>query len=262
VTAPSPDVLRRVPLLAELDDAGLGEWVGVAEERWVADGAVVAEQGRPAEGLVLLIEGAVQAVLVTADGMWAADRIEAPAWFGAVSVLGETELSMRVVARSELRYVVVPASACRRLVGRHPDVLRRLMAGLGEAGRLAAQMGDALQLLGTTAGRVLESDLPRDALRDLADLQQEALARAGTAGGAGAPLQALCERLALLDVAEPSWLAETLATAGLTPAWIDRVVAVAGPAGDIALRWIAAGVAAQCRAAELRRASARWDANL
>lgn len=270
--------LRRVALLAGLDDAALGEWVAATEERRVPDGAVVAEQGRPAEGLVLLLEGTAQAVLVTAEGTHPANRIAAPAWLGAVAVLGGTAWPMRVVARAELRCAIVPAAACERLVGRHPSVLRHLMAAVGdrlagggaeilpgvrdEAARLTAQMGDALELLSTTVGRVVESGLPGEAIRDLADLQQEALARADATGGPSASIppgavQALCARLAPLDVAEPSWLAETLAGAGLTPEWIDRVVAVSGPAGDLALRWIAAAVAAQSRATELRRASAR-----
>jgi len=284
VTATSPEQLRRIALFAALDDAGLGEWAAVADERRAPAGAPVAEQGRPAEGLILLLDGTAQATLASADGTRPANRIGAPGWLGAVAALGGTPLPLGVVALTELRWAVVPAAACRRLVARHPSVLARLMAAVGdrladagasgrpavvsapavrdEAARLTAQMGDALELLSTTVGRVLESGLAREAIRDLADLQQEALARADTACEAAAPIppdavRDLCAQLAPLDVAEPSWLAETLAAAGLTPEWIDRVAAVSGPASDTALRWIAAAVAAHCKAADLRRAGAR-----
>lgn len=278
MSAASPADLRRIGLFAELDDAALGEWAAAAQERRVASGAVVAEQGRPAEGLVLLLDGAARALLVEPEGVRPGNRIVAPAWLGAAAALGGTALPLQVVALAELRCAIVPAAACRRLLARHPGVVRRLMAAVGdrlaeagttvapsvhaEAAQLTAQMGDALELLSTTVGRVLESGLPREAIRDLADLQQEALARADTSCRTPAPVQpeavrALCERLAPLDVAEPSWLAETLAGAGLTPEWVDRVAAVSGASGDTALRWIAAGVAAHCQAADLRRASAR-----
>jgi CRP-like cAMP-binding protein len=278
VTAAASDRLREIALLSELDDAGLGDWAAAADERRVPAGAVVAEQGRPVDGLVLLLDGTAQGVLADGEGTRPANRIAAPAWLGAVSVLGETALPLGVVALTELRCAVVPAADCRGLVARHPSVLRRLMAAVGdqlagagagpapgardEAARLTAQMGAALELLSTTVGRVLESNLPREAIRDLADLQQEALARADATCGSSATdrdeaMQALCAQLAPLDVAEPSWLAETLADAGLTPEWIDRVAAVSGPAADTALRWIAAAVAAHCRAADLRRAGAR-----
>lgn len=282
MTGATPAPLRRIALFAGLEDGALAEWAAAADTLLVASGGVVAEQGRPADGLVLLLDGTAQAVFVAGGETHPANRIGAPAWIGAVAVLGATTLPMRVVAETDVRCAVVPAAAGRRLFAAHPGVLQRLMetvgrrmtvAGLGaradavadardEAARLTAQMGDALELLGTTVGRVLESGLPREAIRDLADLQQEALARAGTACRSAAPIppgavRALCARLAPLDVAEPSWLAETLAGAGLSPEWIDRVTAVSGPAADTALRWIAAAVAAHCRAADLRRASAK-----
>jgi signal transduction histidine kinase len=69
----------------------------------------------------------------------------------------------------------------------------------------------------------------------------------------------LLERLDALGVSEAWRIAEPLAAAGVDQEWLDRVAALAGPATDAALRWVAATLSAGRLAAELQEATARMS---
>jgi len=62
-----------------------------------------------------------------------------------------------------------------------------------------------------------------------------------------------------LDVQEPWRLAEPLAAAGVDRPWLDRVAALAGPATDAALRWVAATLTAGRLSAELCESTERMS---
>jgi CRP-like cAMP-binding protein len=55
----SPELLRRYPFFAFLDEAQLQAVAMLSEESEVEDGAPVFESGKPAEALCLLIEGSL-----------------------------------------------------------------------------------------------------------------------------------------------------------------------------------------------------------
>jgi CRP-like cAMP-binding protein len=63
----SPELLRRYPFFAFLDEAQLQAVAMLSEESEVEDGAPVFESGKPAEALCLLIEGSLDLYYVVAD---------------------------------------------------------------------------------------------------------------------------------------------------------------------------------------------------
>ena len=63
----SPEVLRRYPFFAFLDEAQLRAVAMLSEEIEVDDGALVIEYGQPAEALCLLVEGSLDLYYVVAD---------------------------------------------------------------------------------------------------------------------------------------------------------------------------------------------------
>ena len=65
----------------------------------------------------------------------------------------------------------------------------------------------------------------------------------------------LGERLEQLGVPKAWELTEPLAAAGIDRAWIDRVAAVAGPATDAAVEWVAATLTARSLALELQQST-------
>ena len=63
----SPELLRRYPLFAVLDEAQLRAIAMLSEEIEVEDGALMIECGKPADALWLLIEGRLDLYYVVAD---------------------------------------------------------------------------------------------------------------------------------------------------------------------------------------------------
>jgi CRP-like cAMP-binding protein len=63
----SPELLRRYPFFAFLDEAQLRAVAMLSEEIEVEDGALVVESGKPADALCLLVEGSLDLYYVVAD---------------------------------------------------------------------------------------------------------------------------------------------------------------------------------------------------
>jgi len=132
------------------------------------------------------------------------------------------------------------------------------------ARRAAAQMAEALEVVGSTLGRFVESGIEREEAAKLVALHQEALDVAANRTALDALDAADAEdeleaKLEDLGVPEPWWLAEPLAAAGVDEVWLERVHALAGPATDAALRWLAATLTAQGLAAELEESTRRMS---
>ena len=132
------------------------------------------------------------------------------------------------------------------------------------AQRAAAQLAEALDVVGSTLGRFVESGVERTEAEELLALQREAIAGAegrtalDTLDAADAEDE-LLDELEELGVPEPWRLAEPLACAGVDEDWLDRVNAAAGPATDAALGWVAATLTARGLAAELQESTRRMS---
>jgi signal transduction histidine kinase len=132
------------------------------------------------------------------------------------------------------------------------------------ARRAAAQMEEALEVIGSTMGRFVDSGIEREEASALVALQQEAVAGAeertalDTLDVADAE-EELIARLEELGVSEPWRLAEPLAAAGVDRAWLDRVSTLAGSATDAAVAWVAATLTVRGLAGELQESTKRMS---
>jgi signal transduction histidine kinase len=290
--------LRRVDLFDDLTDAELAEWIPVTHVRDLPAGFIVAEQGTPVPGVELLLEGSIQTQLVVGDHTEPSGRQEAPTWMGAISVLTEGDLGVRMVSEG-CRSGLILAADFRRLAFTQESVHRRVMqrvapvmsritaleqnrerlaalgtmaAGLAHelnnpaaaARRAAAQMAEALEVLSTTIGRFVESGIERHEAAELLALQREAMARAAeqtalSSLDAADAEDALLERLEELEIPDAWKLVEPLVGAGLDADWVARVAAIAGRGTDGVLRWVAAGLTAQSLASELQESTKRMS---
>jgi signal transduction histidine kinase len=294
------DDLRTVDLFDDLDDAQLDEWVAVARPLDAAPGDVVAEAGEPPPGMLLLLTGDMQTQLVEHGRAEPIGRQHAPTWIGAISVLTSEISTIRLQAETDCRIAIVEPGDFRRLVfaqqAVHDRVMRQVrpvmsrVAGIGQhrerlaalgtmaaglahelnnpaaaARRAASDMAEAIEVVSSSLARFVESGVEREQAAGLIELQQRALACAAKATALDALDAAdaeddLLDRLEALGVAEPWRLAEPLAAAGVDQEWLDGVAALAGPATDAALRWVAATLAAGRLAAELQEATERMSA--
>jgi signal transduction histidine kinase len=293
------DDLRRVDLFHDLDDDDLGVWLAVAEERAVAPGELVVDHSEEAEGLLLLLEGTAQGMLVNGAREEPVGRQEAPTWIGAIAVLTRGKLGVRIAAETPCRVALIPADDFRRLALAQPAIHERIMAqvapvmtrltgleqnrerlaslgtmaaGLAHelnnpaaaAKRAAAHMAEALEVVSSTIARFVESGMERSQAAQLVELQREALDRAAGRTAldtldAADAEDALLERLEHLGVPEPWRLAEPLAAAGLDDAWLQRVSDAAGAATGAAVAWVAATLTARALAEELRESTERMS---
>jgi signal transduction histidine kinase len=292
--------LRAIDLFDDLSDEQLDEWVDAARELRVEAGEVIAEEGLPPPGLLLLLEGSMQTLLVEHERAEPVGRQHAPTWTGAISVLTGEQMRLRLRTDAPCRIAVIEPADFRRLVFAHQAVHQRIMAqvtpvisrvaGLGAhrerlaslgtmaaglahelnnpaaaARRSAAEMAEMLDVISSSMANFVASGVEREQAAGLVALQRKATARGATCTALDALDFAdaeddLLARLETLGVSEPWRIAEPLAAAGVDQAWLDEVVALAGPATGAALRWVAATLSAGRLATELQDATERISA--
>jgi signal transduction histidine kinase len=291
--------LRPIDLFDDLSDDELQRWVDVAQVSETQPGDVIAEAGELPPGFHLLLQGTCRAVRVEDGRVEPVGTHVAPTWMGAIPVLTENQYGVRMQCETPCLLALIPSEAFLELVLSQRAVHRRILrqfgpvmsriaaieqnrerlaslgtmaAGLAHelnnpaaaAKRAAAEMADALEVLGSVIGRFVESGITREEAEALVALQRDAVRTASERGALGALDAAdaedeVLEALEDLDVAEPWRLAEPLANAGVDRAWLDEVARLAGPGTGAALSWVAASLTARGLAEELRESAERMS---
>ena len=262
--------LRPVDLFDDLDDRALAEWAAAGEPRSAQAGEVVIAGDGPAAGLWCLLEGTLRTFVRDGERLEPVGHQEAPTWIGAVPTLTETPITARMVALTPVRVVLIPADEFRRLTLAHPAVHRRVMrqvrpvvtrfaaiqqnherlaalgtmaAGLAHelnnpasaARRSAADLAEALEVIGATIREFVDAGIEREDAARIADLRDQAL-RQCAARSALSALDAadaedeMRDALEALEVPDAWRLAEPLAAAGLDADWLEQLHGLAGPA--------------------------------
>jgi signal transduction histidine kinase len=298
---PTVEQLRPIDLFDGLTDVELERFTQAAVITHIEAGAMTSEQGQPPRGLQLVLAGSLEALALDPDGRdEPVGEHVAPTWIGAIAVLTGGLSLVRMRALTDVTLAVIEPETFIELVLAHRPVFDRVMrqvrpvvgritameqnrerlaslgtmaAGLAHelnnpasaAKSAAADLARALDVLGSTVGRFVESGVERAQVQELVELQQSAMATC-TARSALSALDAadaedeLIEALEALDIPEAWKLAEPLAAAGVDAAWLARVRELAGSGTEAAVQWVAATLAAHNLAADLIESTGRMSA--
>lgn len=294
------DELRSIDLFDGLTTEELARWQEVALTYEAFPGEQIAEDNAADQGVQLLLEGTARSLLVRGDRVDAAGRQIAPTWMGAIATLTGSPTGARIQAETHCRLATIGAADFRELAASQPLVQQRVMqvvapvmryistveqsrdrlaslgtmaAGLAHelnnpaaaAQRAAAQLEEALRTLNHVLRKFVGAGVPLEQARTLLALHDRVIEQAA----ARTPLAALDAADAedeLLDaledagVAEAWRLAQPLAEAGVSAAWIDELRAVAGDkpkAVTVTVEWVVASLTAEGLAGELRESTQR-----
>lgn len=125
------DTLRRVPIFASLDDAGLQRIADVGTEFQAGPGYVLVEHGQPGTGCFVIEEGSVRVELPSGDQV---ERGPGD-FFGELSLLSSTPRTARVVAATDVRCIAIRRGDFEQLLHDEPSIAVAMLAEL--ANRLA-----------------------------------------------------------------------------------------------------------------------------
>lgn len=122
-TRPTSEVLSSLALFADLTRPQLDEVEHLFEEQFFKEGDRILRQGFQGTGFYVIIEGEAAFIL---DGKEGGQLVRGD-FFGEVSaLLGEPPMS-DVVARTELRCLVLGGPALRDFLESHPKVMYRML---------------------------------------------------------------------------------------------------------------------------------------
>lgn len=122
------DLLREIPLFSECSRAELDQVAGVADELALPAGTVLMREGAVGKELVVLIDGEVD---VTQGSTRIATRAGGD-FVGELALVTQRPRTATVTATSEIRVLVVSASAFQRLLRDVPAIAVKVLKAVGE----------------------------------------------------------------------------------------------------------------------------------
>lgn len=131
--SPSLDLIRGVPLFAQVDDSFLQRLAGEFMERTYKVGETIAEEGEAGRTFVVIESGAVS---VSVRGREVA-QLGAGEAFGEMALIDKSARSATVKAVTEVHGYQLPVWSFRPIVESHPEMVWALLESLAQRVREA-----------------------------------------------------------------------------------------------------------------------------
>ena len=138
---PSHELLRGVPLFAEVDDGFLEKLSSEFMSRTYAAGETLAEEGGSGQTLIVIETGTVT---VTVHGE-EVGRLGPGDAFGEMALIDKSARSATVKAETQMHGYQLPVWSFRPLVESHPEMAWVLLEALAERVRVAEGRGTATE---------------------------------------------------------------------------------------------------------------------
>jgi CRP-like cAMP-binding protein len=118
----TPEVLRRIKILAQMDVNQLERFIEFIEVLAIDTAGVVVRKGSQGDGMFLVLEGEVRARVLVDDKETILATLSAGDFFGEISLLDQGPRSADVVANEQSLVLKVPVKAFERMKKEAPDV--------------------------------------------------------------------------------------------------------------------------------------------
>ena len=126
------ELLRRVPIFAEIEPARLKLLAFMSERVGFDPGKVLMRQGDPADAAYLIIEGDVEIVLETAAGQFVVATLGANDIVGDMGILGNAPRAATVRAKDRVIALRISKEPFMRMVREFPSMAVSIMQELAQ----------------------------------------------------------------------------------------------------------------------------------
>lgn len=138
MAAPATDLLRSVPLFADLSDRELAMMAESMKERHFRAGHVIAKEGSHGVGFFVIAEGNAQ---VTVAGQ-PVGRLGPGDYFGEIALIADSDRTATVTAEAELACYGMTSWEFRPLVEENAEIAWKLLQAVARKVRDAERRGD------------------------------------------------------------------------------------------------------------------------
>lgn len=139
------ELLRRLPIFGELDDAAIGRLAERCVARTVSTGHVLFTAGEACRGLYLVAAGRVRIYRVSPEGREQVLHIEGPGRpVAELPLFDGGPYPASAVTMEESRLVFLPRADFEQLYRGHPDIAQAIIRGLGKRLRHLVHVAETL----------------------------------------------------------------------------------------------------------------------
>jgi len=150
------DVLKRVPLFSDLNEAELARFAEVTREREYPRNSVILFEDDPGDALYIVSSGQVKVVLIGEDGREVILSVLGDGdFFGEMSLIDDEPRSAHVIAMKDSHLLVLRRDDFQQQLQQHPSVSLTLLRVLVQRLRRADEKIGSLVLLDVN-GRVAQ----------------------------------------------------------------------------------------------------------